>query len=115
MANEDKGRTRKRRTPRDANAELERAAQGESTEDGPEPEAKEPEPVEPAKEPEPVVVPEVKPVESRVALRVYLAACTHRWEQMAGFKVEAKNLGLGPRSMREWEEAYQTHLKRPVI
>ncbi len=120
MSTDKKRPVAKKRTRDEANAMLEEAADqapslGKVPVSSSEPEAKrpEPKPVEPG--PAPVVAPEPKPVEARVALRVYLAACKHRWDQMAGFKVDAKALVPGSRTMREWEEAYQTYLKRPVI
>lgn len=70
-------------------------------------------PPEPDPEPEPERVESPEPV-SRVALRVYLAACSHKWDQMAGFKFWAKAKSLGPLPMKEWQEAYQDYLNRPV-
>lgn len=68
----------------------------------------------PEPEPEPELVEVVTAVGTRVAMRVYLAACSYRWDQMMGFKSYATTRKMGPLTMREWNEAYKDYLNRPV-
>lgn len=50
----------------------------------------------------------------RVALRVFIASGGKKWDQMAGFKSYAKRLKMGPLSIPEWREAFDTFMNRPV-
>lgn len=59
----------------------------------------------------PLPVPEVKP---KVPLKVFIASSGVRWDQMAGFKSFAKRHGMGPLTILEWRDAFDTFMKRPV-
>ena len=86
-------------------------------------------PVEPNPPPKdiPQVVPEKKPVEpkssdegeakvvtkpSAVSLEVFVAASGIKWDQMAGFKLWAKNLKRC--TILEWRKRYEQFLARKV-
>lgn len=49
-----------------------------------------------------------------MSLRVWVAACRHKWHQLAGFESRARAQGLGPMTIPEWERAYRAFLDAPV-
>lgn len=52
-----------------------------------------------------------KPV---VPLKVFLNIFGKKWDQMAGFKHYAKKQCLGPLTVKEWREAFQSFMDRPT-
>ena len=72
---------------------------------------------EPAeKEQEPVIevatIPE--PAARSISIRVWATLVPEKWDQLAGFRSYAKRLGLGPLTVNEWREAFNTFSNRPV-
>ena len=67
---------------------------------------------EPKEEASPVEAPKV--VKPSIALRVFLQICGKKADQTAGFSSYAKRMGMGPRPVEEWREAYQDFMNRPV-
>lgn len=86
-----------------------------------EPEYSAPKPAVPAKvkrRPRPQPRPQPKPVEPvipKIALRVFLKIAGAKWDQLAGFNHYAKRQGLGPMTVPEWREAFQTFKTKPMI
>ena len=50
----------------------------------------------------------------KVKLSVFIASGGIRWDQMAGFKSHAQRQKMGPLSIPEWREAFNSFMKRPV-
>lgn len=50
----------------------------------------------------------------KVPLRVYITAGGRKYDQLAGFEVHAKAMGLNHLSMVEWETAFEAFMGRPV-
>jgi hypothetical protein len=59
---------------------------------------------EPPPPPPPIAVP----------LDVFASACGKKWDQLAGFKLWAKNQGLKRLPMKEWKAQFETFLSRPI-
>lgn len=62
----------------------------------------------------PMIARPLQPMAPRVDLRVYLASCGDKADQVAGFAAWARKQNLPPRTILEWRETRDTFNRRPV-
>ena len=53
-------------------------------------------------------------LENSVQLRTFVTTSAHKWDQMHPFEGHAKRNKLGPMPMKQWQEAYEKFLNRPL-